>query len=421
MTNLEYKEIRLAQYSDAPIIFEALNNRGKVLVACELIKNRVFLNLHGDSQEQTYQNLWITLNSSFKSASHFDKYIRYYYMSKIGNTSASNLADNVLKYIDKNVNKTKSLIDELIKYLDVYRYFYDKDFLGKPPLAQGNNQLSQAFDWLRDDYIRNGIAEPYATTIIRACDLSASSQQLYDIAYWGFNFFFMKLKVCRLKAIKEFVPELQRKARESKTINDLLNNTTRIFTNKLDKTKFVDYWTKFKFESYPESKTSAGYTIIRRFESQQWNNILSQINRHVIEVEHIFPNKHTSQKWSNDIQNKKIGEDDLYKLGNLILLEQEINGSVGNSYCVDYIYTSTTKKGPKPVNKTGKFTVYKNGKAATKKRNAISPTVLNEARRIMNYTEWGTKEIDTRTSEMINGATYNGFNYKGLVDLFPIQ
>ena len=414
-TDLEFAVIDVLTENDAPRIFETLNFRGKDLVACDIIKNRILLNLSSDPARARYVKKWISINNKLHTSNEFDLYIRYTYIAIKGKTTAKMLVHNVLeKWIKDSPTITKQFIDLLEKNIDVYLYFSDKTCALPTTISSSLNvDQKKEIDWLRDDYFRLNICKPFRVALIKASDLGANSSELLDIATIGFNFFFRKMVIMKGK-LNDFISDLNDTVFKANTVTKLRTELSTLFRNKADDVSFTNKMKTFRFKSYSESKSTIGYTMIWRFESQNFGKALSSVGRSDVDIEHVFPRRYL-KNWSEDIANKQIDEADLTKLGNLLLLENNLNSSVGNKYFKD---RTISIPGKKDKIERGKFYYYQNGKNGKTK---IQPTSFPVAKSLSAKAKnWTSNTIDKSTKKMIDGCDIDGTHYKGLKDLFPI-
>ena len=414
ITDLEFTIIDVNNPTDAARIFETLNFRGKQLEACEIIKNRVLRNLAGDREENTYINRWIEVSKNLKTTANLDDYIRFVYIAKNESTTNENLAWNVLnKWIKTDTKKTKEFMDILYDNYTYYLYFSDKNYSPSTPLF---STKMDEFSWLRDDYIRVNICKPFRAAIIKAKMLDASDDELYKVAYTGFNFFLRKLSIMNGK-LNEFISKMNEIISKAEDIIEFQNSLSKLFVKMAPDKDFTDALKKFKFRSYSESKSGLGYTMIWRFESQNFSDALKKFSRNKVDIEHILPNKFEKNAyWKSDSKKSCISSDDVCKFGNLILLEGNLNTSVSNNHVLDKPKTTATGQ-----NKTqyGKYYLYLHGRQ--RKKDPIPPTAFPIAQSIATSgINWNSKSIDARTDDIINGCNVSGFDYKGLKELFPL-
>ena len=129
-TDLEFSLIDVLTANNSPRIFETLNFRGKDLVACEIIKNRVLLNVLNDPQERIYIDKWINISRKLKTSKSFDDYIRYTYLAsmyhKRGNKSyETGGSKNDKEIFDHSIERTAfpgtevtyPSVDELLTFM----------------------------------------------------------------------------------------------------------------------------------------------------------------------------------------------------------------------------------------------------------------------------------------------------------------
>lgn len=331
-------EITVSDYNNAYIIFETLNDRGLDLTVTDLLKNYLFSKIE-PSKHTDIKKCWndIINNVDEKNAT---KFIRHYWNSCNTKVTEKDLfkaikenlynQDKVIRFINtlnkaseiyKALSDPNSVIwngdEELIKSLEEIK-LYNVD-LCYPVLLAAQNNLSNLK--LKRKIFR--LCSIISFRYIIICNGSANDlERAYNILCIKINAYKDDLDFLKLeKELKEFlVPSEEFIAR---------------FTNKVIKTR--------------KNKKLITY-ILKGIERNRGTKI---IENHTIE--HILPEKYKDE-W-NCIFNKEA-EEYIYRLGNYVLLEKEINSEIGNELfeVKKQAYSNSVYEGTKRIALLDKWT-----------------------------------------------------------------
>lgn len=113
--------------ADAFLIFETLNDRGLVLSAVDLIKNKLFQACSARPNEFSQLKAdWETLCNNIENKDNLKKHLLHYWRSKLGHASSQTLYKTCRDYISKDSYlRAKSILKELKDYSNYYNGLCD--------------------------------------------------------------------------------------------------------------------------------------------------------------------------------------------------------------------------------------------------------------------------------------------------------
>lgn len=113
--------------ADAFLIFETLNDRGLVLSAVDLIKNKLFQACSARPNEFSQLKAdWETMCNNIENKDNLKKHLLHYWRSKLGHASSQTLYKTCRDYISKDSYlRAKSILKELKDYSNYYNGLCD--------------------------------------------------------------------------------------------------------------------------------------------------------------------------------------------------------------------------------------------------------------------------------------------------------
>lgn len=119
LENLQVLNMSVADESDAYLIFETINDRGRELDTMDLVKNLLFSKAGADKFSQVKNN-WIRMTENLCSLSSSSDFLYSFWVSFKGKSSKQNLFKNIKKYINNSANNSYSLSRNLAEASRVY-------------------------------------------------------------------------------------------------------------------------------------------------------------------------------------------------------------------------------------------------------------------------------------------------------------
>lgn len=304
----------------ANMIFEILNAKGKRLAAIDLIKNKLFERVNytepADFATETWKNIKKTL-SSRKDMIGFATFYRHFWNSKYKKTADKDLYDAFNRTI-KTKEESEQFLSELAKeskqYLNIV-YPQRSDYNNKKEffwLVQSLRVLNEDFNIIQvrivllalfDAYNREKISGTYFKRIVLFLEnfhfvynaLTSNKSNKFDSIFTKYSIMLRKAK----------------DKTEGHHILDEFTNTLKVILPRYDEFEkaFIELtFTKKKTPDnlktrYVLNKLNSYYASKEVFDDQG-------------SVEHILP--------------EILGDNDTQNIGNLILLEQDLNRRCGN-------------------------------------------------------------------------------------------
>lgn len=312
--NLYFTIIRVSNEMNAFKVFETLNARGVQLSSADLLKNYLFSLVDNSSDYpdriNTLEEKWSSLTKNIQ-AEKLPDFIRYYWNSK-NKTVRSN---DLFKAIRDNVKTGAdvfNVINEMLGYSDVYMALKNPN----DELWQGDRSLMENIELLN---IFN-LKQPYSLlmTAFKVLDQDSFARLLNDVIVVGFRY----SVIC---------------GKNPNDIERVYNSIAiSIFSNKLyDRTllmpvyvtdqEFIPIFNQRSFVDNARNNKIIKYILgkIERFKGGHHEiNLLSELDT----IEHILPQS-PGEEWGDD----NYDFDSLiYRLGNLCLLEKNINKEIEN-------------------------------------------------------------------------------------------
>lgn len=128
LDRVELVTMTVEEEADAFLIFETLNDRGLVLSAVDLIKNKLFQTFasHSLNEFESLKNEWEEMCDNIENKDDLKKYILHYWRAFKGYTTAQALYKTCRDYIgSKGFEEAKKMIKELHEYSVYYNGFCD--------------------------------------------------------------------------------------------------------------------------------------------------------------------------------------------------------------------------------------------------------------------------------------------------------
>lgn len=312
--NLYFTIIRVSNEMNAFKVFETLNARGVQLSSADLLKNYLFSLVDNSSDYpdriNTLEEKWSSLTKNIQ-AEKLPDFIRYYWNSK-NKTVRSN---DLFKAIRDNVKTGAdvfNVVNEMLGYSDVYMALKNPN----DELWQGDRSLMENIELLNVFNLK----QPYSLlmTAFKVLNQEAFARLLNDVIVVGFRY----SVIC---------------GKNPNDIERVYNSIAiSIFGNKqydrallmpvyVTDQEFIPIFNQRSFVDNARNNKIIKYILgkIERFKGGHHEiNLLSELDT----IEHILPQS-PGEEWGDD----NYDFDSLiYRLGNLCLLEKNLNKEIEN-------------------------------------------------------------------------------------------
>ena len=339
------------EINEAFIIFETLNARGCDLETSDLLKNHLF-RISGKKLEET-KRVWIQTLDNLDGID-ITKFLRHYWNSMEKFSREKDLYKNLREKIN-TPKKCEEFVENLLKMSDVYKclcdpseefYFLDKE------IAQLLQNLkivnASSFYPVILALVNNNFKEAEVRSVIKAienlvfrnCVVAGRTANKYEVVFSRLAYDISEKKKT---TIEEIVRELHR--------------------NTLDDIEFKNAFLYLEIKISPVAKY-----ILREINDFTNCEIQAIKDNSKLHLEHIMPK--TKGKWSIS---EESHEKYLNRLGNLTLLADEYNRSIGN-------------------------------KLFDKKQATYIKSKLNITAGLCNYKKWDEESINDRQSKLYDVA-----------------
>jgi uncharacterized protein with ParB-like and HNH nuclease domain len=291
-------------------VFETLNARGVELTATDLLKNYLFSLLDNEIDINNIQPRWDKIVNTV-SYRNFPTFLRYYLNSQQNLVRGERLFKEIKGKISNRENVLK-IMDDLERYSDVYVAFDDPD-----------NEL-----WLENKNVKQILSE------LKLFNVQLHKSLLLAVYFNLNNYFEDVLRIVRAltfryNVIAKLNPnDLERVYNktaikvhkgEIKTPKDIQNELQNVYVND---EAFKNSFSVCLFDTRKTKEKKLVRYILLSLENQLYNK-----DYHLFEtnasIEHIFPENYFNEE-------EKLDENMIYRLGNLTLLEPNLNKECGN-------------------------------------------------------------------------------------------
>lgn len=318
--NTTFVSISTKERKQANMIFEILNAKGKNLSDVDLIKNKIFEMVNDTEPADYAQEKWKCIKNILSTRNvdvGFAQFYRHFWISKYKKSGVNKLYDDFKSVIKpKSEDRYKSFLKEIessaklyIKAVSPVRDDFEnkKEYYG---IVQSINVLSDYFNIVQVRIALIALLESKEARIIPLTQLKA-------VVYYLENFHFSYNSICskptnRLETIySKFSINLRKCSNNTeacKIIKDLIDKLDQIYVSYQDfESEFIAL--NYKKKVNPSNlKTKYAINKIASFYDQ------CEVFNDQGSIEHILPESANAQ---ND------------NIGNLILLEQQLNEEAG--------------------------------------------------------------------------------------------
>lgn len=358
-------KVEVSGYGMAYQLFESMNFRGLALSQADLLKNNLLGIAAKVNKEKQVSDFWSVMVNEIEDQDKLDlpEFIQFHFISKFGRVKASSLFENISTHLMENginpVDYSESLKEEACNICEIINGSSSFDSKISDVLEDINKVLDVKFIY---PLLLSGYAK-----------YKSDNDGLYKFFLFARNFCFRyaKIQAEGLSNVEKAMGELARHLRESDSSLDSLR----------EKMLELSPDSKFKsnFKSYTLSNSKIGFYCIHSIENflsknSGVNAYKQSPNQH---LEHVMPKKPKADWPHIDPLDPEFNEH-LYKLGNLLVLEQDINAHIKNK-SIDY--------------------KLKNNKKLSYETSSLRlPNTISE---FMSGSKWGYEEITKRTNKLV--------------------
>ena len=319
--NLNVIFVTLDNEDDAYLIFETLNTRGKDLALTDLVKNHFAKNLKAkgdvDPTKLKWQQILETIHNSSVDISS-DNFIYHYWASRYEAVPLKKLFPKIKKTI-KKVN-AKEYLNSLVSDSKIYRSIHETSY----GWDKNEREISQALWALQLFKLSQPI--PAILSLIRSykdktIKLSKLKYALQTIE--KFHFIFTAVTSSRSSGgISAMYSSFARKLFEAQNSQEASNEIDTLVSKLKDKRpSFEEFRVAFNEIYYTNSKSKQKKLvryILRKI--SEYYSYKYPVDYDDLTIEHIQPQSCIDDAWS---------EETIGKLGNLMFIDQKMNGELG--------------------------------------------------------------------------------------------
>ncbi|MDC6385194.1 DUF262 domain-containing protein [Flagellimonas taeanensis] len=325
--NLKVIYIELDNEDDAYIIFETLNTRGKDLRVSDLVKNHLTKMLPKKNKSvDLSKDKWTEARTIIEGSNadlNMDSFLHHFWLSKYEFTTQKKLFKSLKQTVDRK--NAKIFLDSILNETRIYREFLDityrewkkeeldlKNSLNALNIFRVKQQIPMLLSVMRE-YERGGLKLKRVKDIVNAIECfhfiftAVTSQRSSGGISFMYAYHARQLDQATPNDKTQALDELKQKLRKKlPTKDEFIANLMELnYSSVYTKEKALVKYILTKYDNYFSQKSKSGTSI-------DYNHMT---------IEHIYAEKDTS---------KSIGISDIGKIGNLLLIEESLNGQLGN-------------------------------------------------------------------------------------------
>ncbi|MDO4309641.1 MAG: DUF1524 domain-containing protein, partial [Prevotella sp.] len=309
--NLFFTIIKVSDEMNAFRVFETLNARGVQLSSADLLKNYLFSLVDNTSEHperiNTLEEKWSKLINNVK-AEKLPEFIRYYWNSK-NKTVRSNELFKVIRKSIVSDSQVSEIINEMLRYSDIYMALKNSS----DELWQSNSEIQENINLL------NIFGLKQSTSMLMAAYINLSQEHFVRVLKDSIIISFRYSIICGKNP-----NEVER------VYNDVAMQIThnKSYLRETLKKIYVaddEFNVAFEIKVFPENSKNnkiIKYVLgkIERFKGGMRD---VGLDSETDTIEHIYP-QNPNDEWDDDMDSFT------YRLGNLCLLEKELNKDIEN-------------------------------------------------------------------------------------------
>lgn len=319
--NCSFVSISTETGDQANRIFEILNAKGKRLNEVDLIKNKLFEVVSGEEPVDVANDYWTKIRNKIEdvdSGVGIATYYRHFWATNYTRSSSGKLYDGFKKSVKPaNRQRYTDFLKEMLTFAEYYSQIVE------PSLSHYNNR--QEYRWLVQSLTQlNDTFNIVQVRVPLMALMHAKKNELISMAYYkkaviyleNFHFAFNVVVSDRGNKLDSFYSTFAVSLKGATSRNEAHKMIDELLIGKLEPlfpnfNKFQDGFVKFSF-----SKEKLPGNVKAKYALYKLNSVYSgdEIFGQGMTVEHILPE-------NESINNRTIG--------NLILLENSLNGEAG--------------------------------------------------------------------------------------------
>lgn len=358
---LKFIQITVVDELNAYTVFETLNSRGIELTSTDLLKNYLFsLVAKSRNDLNAVKHQWKKIIDAI-GLKEFPVFLRYYLNAR----SSLVTKDQLFKSIKKAVKTDQQVLD-LLDHLEKYAYTYNALFNPEDEIWENDKQLKEDVNCLM--LFKVTLCHPLLMVAFEKFDFTEFKKLIHGIMIISFRYNVIgKLqtndmeKAYNRAANKVYLGEIT-------TANLALDDIRDLY---LSDEAFRSYFELKMYNTTNSQQKKIARYILYKIEGQLANGVKTDYQLDEGTIEHVLP-ENMDEHW-NSLFSDEEHLANVYKLGNLTLLEPKLNNR---------------QAGQKPF--SVKKTVYEQSKFA------ISKEIKGE--------EWNIKMINHRQASLAKTA-----------------
>ncbi|WP_269518612.1 DUF262 domain-containing protein [Alteromonas sp. BMJM2] len=314
LEKLQILNISVSDESDAYLIFETINDRGRELDTMDLVKNLLFSKVSGSSFERVKNN-WIRMQEHLSDMNSANDFLYNFWTVHKGRTSKQSLFTQIREFIRNGSSSAVEFSNDITQAARLY------SAINNPSDALWNDYNKETTDNLQ-------VLKVLSAKVVHPIIMAA--QPVFDIS--EFNKLLKYLIVFQVRYVYVSDKHTGRYSTAISTIPNKIKNgelTKAIKVAKALKAENIyvsdqEFSDSFKYLTCNTKKAKYLLSAIEEFEA----GILKKINADglVVNIEHVLPQEQCAS-WSNEATNIEAQEYSTWanRLGNMVLSCTKLN------------------------------------------------------------------------------------------------
>lgn len=325
--NLKVIYIQLGNEDDAYIIFETLNTRGKDLRVSDLVKNHLTKMIPKSNKSvDLSKDKWTEARTIIEGSNadlNMDSFLHHFWLSKYEFTTQKKLFKLLKQTVKKN--NAKLFLDDILNEARIYRQTLDPSY---KIWNKNEIELKSSLESLGIFRVKQQI--PMILAVMREYEKgNLKLKRVRDIlkAIESFHFIFTAVTSQRSSGGISFMYAYHARNLDQAIPGDktkTLDELKRKLRDKLpSKEEFKANFIELSYSSTFTKEKSLIKYILKKYDEfySLKNKSGTVLNYDLMTIEHIYP---------ENTKNKTIDSNYIGKIGNLILMEERLNGDLGN-------------------------------------------------------------------------------------------
>lgn len=317
-SKLKLINIKVGDESDAFLIFETLNDRGKALDTIDLIKNAMFSKVKGTNFERVKKN-WIVMQSNLDKADSPNEFLSSFWLSQAEKFNKMSIFDDIKKRLSKSERSVVIFSELLREFSEVYNAVRNKQ-----------DDFWQEYD----QSVRSKIGDlkvikaKAVTPIMMAAAIKFSNDEYRKLLNY----------LCIIQVRYILIGE----GSTQKYSSEIAKIPKKIFDGELTKARKVFESLNKSGVYIPDDEFELAFSSVSISDTKKVKYLLSEIehsittkdrivnpNGSIVNIEHLIP-KSESENWKSDYTgiNYEDYSKQVNRLGNLFLTNAKINGKM---------------------------------------------------------------------------------------------